>query len=71
VGQALAGAAGEVNEPEVTLDGVALDDPSTPRLMGRDEYDLRVHLRRGSGAAELWVSDLTHAYVTLNAEYHT
>jgi glutamate N-acetyltransferase/amino-acid N-acetyltransferase len=71
VGQALAGAAGGVNEPEVTLDGVALDHPTAAGVMGRDEYDLRVDLGRGPGAAELWVSDLTHAYVTLNAEYHT
>ena len=40
-------------------------------MLGRDEYDLEVALGRGDGATELWASDLGHAYVTLNAEYHT
>lgn len=71
VGQALAGAPGGVGEPAVSLDGVALDDPAAAAVMGLGEYDLRVDLGRGTGGAELWVSDLTHAYVTLNAEYHT
>lgn len=71
VGQALAGAAGTVHEPRVRLDGVDLGDPTAPEVMAREEYDLQVDLGRGDGAAELWISDLTHAYVTLNAEYHT
>jgi len=71
VGQALAGAAGAVHEPRVRLDGVDLGDPGAAAVMARAEYDLEVDLGRGPGAAELWVSDLTHAYVTLNAEYHT
>ena len=71
VGQALAGADGVAREPEVTLDGAPLDDPAAAEAMARDEFDLRVALGRGDGADELWLSDLTHAYVTLNAEYHT
>jgi glutamate N-acetyltransferase / amino-acid N-acetyltransferase len=55
----------------VHLDGVLLDDPAAPAVMAREEYDLQVDLGRGAAVAELWVSDLTHAYVTLNAEYHT
>lgn len=71
VGQALAGAPGTVHEPVVHLDGVALDDEAATAVLGREEYDLQVELGRGAGGGELWVSDLTHAYVTLNAEYHT
>jgi glutamate N-acetyltransferase/amino-acid N-acetyltransferase len=71
VGQALAGADGPVREPEVTVDGVPFGDPLAVEVLGRDEYDLEVALGRGDGAAELWASDLGHAYVTLNAEYHT
>lgn len=72
VGQALAGAGGEVHEPRVSVDGVSFDDPaSAAQVLARSEYDLRVELGRGDAAAELWLSDLTHAYVTLNAEYHT
>jgi glutamate N-acetyltransferase/amino-acid N-acetyltransferase len=71
VGQALAGAPGDVREPEVTVDGVPFADPRAIDVLGLDEYDLEVGLGRGDGAAELWASDLGHAYVTLNAEYHT
>ncbi len=72
VGQALAGAPGQVNEPQVSVDGVSFDDPAgAADILALDEYDLRVELGRGEGHDELWLSDLTHAYVTLNAEYHT
>jgi glutamate N-acetyltransferase/amino-acid N-acetyltransferase len=71
VGQALAGAPGEVHEPAVTVDGIPFADPRAVEVIGLDEYDLEVALGRGDGAAELWASDLGHAYVTLNAEYHT
>ena len=71
VGQALAGAPGPVHEPEVTVDGIPFADPRAVEVLGLDEYDLEVVLGRGDGSAELWASDLGHAYVTLNAEYHT
>jgi N-acetylglutamate synthase/N-acetylornithine aminotransferase len=37
----------------------------------QQEVDLHVHLRRGHAATHLYFSDLTHQYVTLNAEYTT
>lgn len=70
VGQALAGAIG-AREPRVWLDDIPLDDPRAAAVMERVEYDLRVDLGRGVSATDLWISDLSHAYVTLNAEYHT
>jgi N-acetylglutamate synthase/N-acetylornithine aminotransferase len=39
--------------------------------MSLPEYDVRIGLGRGRGSAELWASDLTHGYVSLNAEYRT
>ena len=71
VGQALAGAPGRAREPEVWLDEVDLGDSTAGAVMDRAEYDVTVALGRGEAAYALWVSDLTHAYVTLNAEYHT
>jgi glutamate N-acetyltransferase/amino-acid N-acetyltransferase len=71
VGQALVGAPGTPAEPEVWLDEIPLDDPAARTVMDRPEFDLVVGIGRGDAAWELWVSDLTHAYVTLNAEYHT
>jgi glutamate N-acetyltransferase/amino-acid N-acetyltransferase len=40
-------------------------------VLAREEYDLWVGLGRGAADAELWACDLTHGYVTVNAEYHT
>lgn len=71
VGQALRGRPGDVREPQVRLDGVPAGAPGAAEVMGRDEYDLEVALDRGAAEAAVWVSDLGHAYVTINAEYHT
>ena len=71
VGQALAGSADPVNEPVVSVDGVGFDSPDALAVLDRDEYDLEVSLGRGDAGARIWVSDLGHAYVTINADYHT
>lgn len=71
VGQALAGRDGPAPRLSVTLDGAGVDSADVADVMARPEYDLEVVLGRGAGSAELFAADLTHAYVTLNAEYHT
>jgi len=40
-------------------------------IMAQHEIDLRVGLHGGSAGATIYFSDLTHDYVTLNAEYTT
>ncbi len=71
VGQALAGASGQVHEPRLTFDDAPADSVGVMATLERAEYDLGVALGRGDASAELWVSDLSYAYVELNAEYHT
>lgn len=71
IGQALARTPGVPADVGVRLDGVPIGDPGAATVMERAEYDIEVTLGRGIGEYQLWVSDLTHAYVTLNAEYHT
>jgi N-acetylglutamate synthase/N-acetylornithine aminotransferase len=39
--------------------------------MAQHEIDVRVVLDGGPAATTLYFSDLTHAYVTVNAEYTT
>jgi glutamate N-acetyltransferase/amino-acid N-acetyltransferase len=41
------------------------------RVMQRAEITVRVLLGRGSVAATVWTCDLSHDYVTINAEYRT
>jgi glutamate N-acetyltransferase/amino-acid N-acetyltransferase len=71
VGAALVGRPGPVPEPDVRVDGIPYGAPEAAEVLAREEYDLEVDLARGGAGAELWVSDLTHGYVTINAEYHT
>ena len=70
VGQALVGATGAI-EPTLTFDEIPVADPRVREVMERSEYDVTVGLGRGRGSAELWICDLTHAYVSLNADYTT
>jgi glutamate N-acetyltransferase/amino-acid N-acetyltransferase len=41
------------------------------RAMAKSEITVRVVLRRGSASATVWTCDLSHEYVTINAEYRT
>jgi glutamate N-acetyltransferase / amino-acid N-acetyltransferase len=41
------------------------------RVMRQPEITVRVVLNRGSAAATVWTCDLSHDYVTINAEYRT
>ena len=40
-------------------------------VMDRDELTIRVLLGRGEAATTVWTCDLSHDYVTINAEYRT
>ena len=71
VGMALAGAGGPAHEPVVTVDGVPDASGGAIEVLAREEYDLQVALGRGDAASHVWVSDLGHGYITVNAEYHT
>jgi glutamate N-acetyltransferase/amino-acid N-acetyltransferase len=41
------------------------------RVMKQDEITVRVDLGRGAARATVWTCDLTHDYVTINAEYRS
>jgi len=41
------------------------------RVMKQDEIAIRVDLGRGSAQATVWTCDLSHEYVTINAEYRS
>ncbi|MFN8109174.1 MAG: bifunctional glutamate N-acetyltransferase/amino-acid acetyltransferase ArgJ [Thermoleophilia bacterium] len=71
VGQALASTPGVPPQLDVRIDGHALTAPELAQVMALPEYDVELSLGRGSAETVLWASDLTHAYITLNAEYHT
>ena len=39
--------------------------------MAQSEITVRVVLNRGPAATTVWTCDLSHDYVTINAEYRT
>jgi glutamate N-acetyltransferase / amino-acid N-acetyltransferase len=41
------------------------------RVMKQAEITVRIALNRGGAAATVWTCDLSHDYVTINAEYRT
>lgn len=41
------------------------------RVMQQSEIAVRVHLARGDAAATIWTCDLSHEYVTINADYRS
>jgi len=41
------------------------------RVMRQSEITVRVHLHRGAAASEVWTCDLSHDYVSINADYRS
>jgi glutamate N-acetyltransferase/amino-acid N-acetyltransferase len=41
------------------------------RVMTKSEITVRVALGRGSGHTILWTCDLSHGYVSINADYRS
>jgi len=41
------------------------------KVMDQEEIAIRIHLNRGSASETVWTSDLSHDYVTINADYRS
>jgi len=61
-------------ETQVALNGLAVDGydeaPVAAHLEGR-EIDIGVDLGLGDGRATVWTCDLTHGYISINADYRS
>ena len=40
-------------------------------VMDREEIEIRVQLNRGNLSEKVWTTDLSHDYVSINADYRT
>ena len=49
----------------------AYQEADGQRVMKQAEITVRVNLNRGSAATELWTCDLSHDYVSINADYRS
>jgi glutamate N-acetyltransferase/amino-acid N-acetyltransferase len=61
-------------ETQVARNGLAVDGydeaPVAAHLKGR-EIDIGVDLGLGDGRATVWTCDLTHGYISINADYRS
>lgn len=66
--------------PDKRGDELQLLDAGTPTgyaeadaasIFARPEIDVRIELNQGQGSATVWTSDLSHDYVSINADYRT
>ncbi|MDX8390453.1 MAG: bifunctional glutamate N-acetyltransferase/amino-acid acetyltransferase ArgJ [Mariprofundaceae bacterium] len=65
-----------INADDVTIlkDGNLAEDYSDDKGMAvfaQEEFTLSIDLAMGNASATLWTGDLTHEYITINAEYRT
>jgi len=49
----------------------AYQEADGQRVMKQSEITVRVHLHRGDAQAEVWTCDLSHDYVSINADYRS
>jgi glutamate N-acetyltransferase/amino-acid N-acetyltransferase len=49
----------------------AYQEADGQRVMKQSEITVRVHLHRGPAEATVWTCDLSHDYVTINADYRS
>jgi glutamate N-acetyltransferase/amino-acid N-acetyltransferase len=47
------------------------DEKTVAAYMKNTEIVIRVHVGVGSAAARVWTCDLTHGYVSINADYRS
>jgi glutamate N-acetyltransferase/amino-acid N-acetyltransferase len=50
---------------------VAFDGAAMKEKLSKDKIDIHVALNVGGHSASVYTCDLTHEYITINAEYHT
>lgn len=50
---------------------VSYSEQQGASVVAKSEFKLRVELGRGNSCETVWTSDLSHDYVTINAEYRT
>ncbi len=62
-----------LDEVEVVRDGLPTEyeEAAAAAVMKKAEYMIRVSVGDGPGKACFWTSDLSHEYVTINADYRT
>jgi glutamate N-acetyltransferase / amino-acid N-acetyltransferase len=71
----------DINRVDVYLDDICIvengrrcktyTEARGKKVMSQDEIKLSVNINRGACLEEIWTTDLSHEYITINAEYRT
>jgi glutamate N-acetyltransferase/amino-acid N-acetyltransferase len=48
-----------------------MDQAAAHAYLEQPEFSVRIDLRQGNGKCVFWTTDLTAAYVSINADYST
>jgi len=59
---------------QVAKDGLvcpSYEEPKAAEHMKGQEIDIRIHVGVGAGKATVWTCDLTHGYISINADYRS
>lgn len=51
--------------------GLPLDEPLMRKALNTENIPVEIDLKLGEGTATIWTCDMSHEYVTINAEYTT
>ena len=74
------GAKFDPGRAEIRVNGLVLcrrgldagfNEAAAKKELNRSEITIRLDLGQGSGSARMWMCDLTHDYITINASYRT
>lgn len=63
----------DIDDTPIVRNGMATDVPEAEaaKLLQKRSFRIAIDLGAGQGRFILWTCDLTHDYVTINADYHT
>ncbi len=64
----------DIDDVPIARSGMVADDydeSAASNRMSKPEFTVRISLGRGDAEAEIWTTDFSHEYVTINAEYRT
>lgn len=81
IGRAPVESALDVSKIDISLDQVKIvsagerepsyEEPAGQAVMDQDEISINISMGAGSESATVWTSDLSHGYVTINADYRS
>ncbi|MBF0455245.1 MAG: bifunctional glutamate N-acetyltransferase/amino-acid acetyltransferase ArgJ [Magnetococcales bacterium] len=62
---------GEISVVRGGVRNPAYEESQGQEVMNREEISLRIDLKSGSASWRVWTSDLTHDYISINADYRS